>query len=251
MNELIRWIISVAIFGGLFLVLKFLKAKQIERENRMLEAYMESIEIFCNEMQQRIEATRRYRHDLRGYIQTLEALLGTNSENEVVKQYIREQKKKHSELNTSMLCSDELIDAIIRMKREECERKGILLKVDILNQDYSGMEEMDKVCLVTNLLDNAIEATERLEYGERPDIYIKMGVQDNRMNIYLENGLTKEEKFTFHTKKADKHNHGLGMVIIQQVLDKYHGTRNLMVDREHHLLKDELWLTLKQEETAI
>ena len=58
MNELIRWIISVAIFGGLFLVLKFLKAKQIERENRMLEAYMESIEIFCNEMQQRIEATR-------------------------------------------------------------------------------------------------------------------------------------------------------------------------------------------------
>ena len=247
MTHVIRWIISLVIFGGLFIVLKFLKTKQIERENHMLEAYMESLETFCNEMQQKIEATRRYRHDLKGYIQTLEKLLETDSENKVIKQYIEEQKKKHSELGTAVLCRDELIDAIIRMKREECKRKGIILKVDILDGDYSGMEEMDKVCLITNLLDNAIEATERLENGRRPDIYMKMEVHDNQMRIYQENGLVKGEEFSFHTKKSDKRNHGLGTAIIEQVLGKYHGTRKLVVDKERHLLKDELCLALRQE----
>ena len=76
MNHIIRWMISIVIFGVVFIALKFLRTKQIERENHMLEAYMESLENFCNEMQQKIEATRRYRHDLKGYIQTLETLLG-------------------------------------------------------------------------------------------------------------------------------------------------------------------------------
>lgn len=247
MNYIIRWMISIIMFGILFLVLKFLRTKQIERENRMLEVYMESLEVFCDEMQQRIEATRRYRHDLKGYIQTLETLLGTDNENKVVKEYIEEQKKKHSELSTTVLCQDELIDAVIRMKQEECERKGIILKVDVLEGDYSGMEEMDKVCLITNLLDNAIEATERLERGKRPDIYMKMEVCNNQMNIYQENGLVKDEEFSFRTKKLDKRNHGLGTAIIEQVLNKYAGTRNVVVDRERHILQDELSLTLKRE----
>lgn len=247
MNYIIRGIISLVIFGGFFVVLKFLKTKQIERENHMLEAYMESLEQFCCEMQQKIEATRRYRHDLKGYIQTLETLLGKEDANKEVKQYIEEQKKKHSELCTTVLCRDELMDAIIRMKKDECERKGFNIKVDISDGDYSRMEEMDKVCLITNLLDNAIEATERLEGEKRSDIYLKVEVCGNQMRIYQENGLAKNEEFSFQTKKLDKRNHGLGTAIIEQVLKKYDGTRNLVVDRERHILQDELCLTLKGE----
>ena len=250
MNYIIRWMISLTIFGIVFIELRFLKTKQIELENHLFEAYMESLETFCNEMQEKIEATRRYRHDLKGYIQTLETLLGTNNENKVVKQYIEDQKKKHSELRASVFCQDELIDAMIRMKRDECEQKGIFLKVDILDGDYSGMEEMDKVCLITNLLDNAIEATERLESEKRPDIYLKVEVCGNQMRIYQENGLAKAEAFSFRTQKADKYNHGLGTAIIKQVLKKYDGTRNLVVDRERHILQDELCLTLKREESV-
>ncbi len=248
MNYIIRWMISLAIFGVVFIALRFLKTKQIERENHMLEAYMESLENFCNEMQQKIEATRRYRHDLKGYIQTLETLLGTNHENKVVKQYIEDQKKKHSELRASVFCQDELIDAMIRTKRDECQQKGIFLKVDISDGDYSGMEEMDKVCLITNLIDNAIEATERMDEIKRQAIYLKMEVRDGQMRIYQENGLVQDEEFSFRTKKADKYYHGLGTAIIEQVLQKYAGTRTLVVDKERHVLQDELCLTINKGE---
>ena len=247
MNHVIRIIITFAIFGCIFIALRVLQTKQIERQNHMLEAYMKAMENFCNEMQQKIEATRRYRHDLKGYIQTLEALLGADSENEVVKQYIEEQKEKHSQLKNTVLCGDEMIDAIICMKKEECSQKEIPLNVEIVDGNYSGMEEMDKVCLITNLLDNAIEATERLESGKRPGIYLKMEVCDGQMRIYQENGLVKDEEFSLHTRKADKYKHGLGTAIIEQVLKKYDGTRNLMVDKERHILQDELCLTMKKE----
>lgn len=249
MNCVIRGMISLVIFGCVFIALKVIKTKQIERENCMLETYMKALEDFCNEMQQKIEATRRYRHDLKGYIQTLEALLGADSKNEVVKQYIEEQKKKHSQLKNCVLCEDEMIDAILRIKQEECSSKNICFNVEISDGDYSGMEEIDKVCLITNLVDNAIEATERMEDIKRPVIYLKMEVYDGQLRIYQENGLAKGEEFSFRTKKADKYYHGLGTAIIEQVLKKYAGTRTFVVDKERHVLQDELCLTMKREAT--
>ena len=247
MNYVIRGMISLVLFGYVFIVLRVIKTKQIKRENCMLEAYMKAMEDFCNEMQQKIEATRRYRHDLKGYIQTLEALLGADSKNEVVKQYIEEQKEKHFQLKNSVICEDEMIDAILRIKKEECNQKGICLNIEISDGDYSGIEEMDKVCLITNLLDNAIEATERLGNGKRPDIYLKMEVHAGQLKIYQENGLVKDDTFSFHTKKTDKYYHGLGTAIIEQVLKKYDGTRIVVVDKEHHILQDELCLAMHKE----
>lgn len=247
MNYIIRGMISLVIFGCVFIVLKVIKAKQIERENCLLEAYMKALEDFCNEIQQKIEATRRYRHDLKGYIQTLEAILGSDSKNEAVKQYIEEQKERHSRLSNSLLCKDEMIDAILRIKKSECSQKDICLNVEISEGNYSGMEEMDKVCLITNLIDNAIEATERMDKIKRQAIYLKIEGGDGQMRIYQENGLEQDEEFSFHTKKVDKYYHGLGTTIIEQVLQKYAGTRTLVVNKERHVLQDELCLTMREE----
>lgn len=245
------WILSIIVLFGFHLVLKYLKAKQRQQENKRMEAYMKSLEIFCEEIGHRIEATRRYRHDLKGYIQTLEVLLGTDNESETIRQYVEEQTRKHSKLTVSEFCSDEFLNTIICVKKEECEQKGISFQVTIADHDYSGMEEMDKVCLIINLLDNAIEATERLHQKEVPEIRIEIEMDGNLMRIYLENALDKNEEFSFKTKKSDKRNHGLGTAIILQVLDKYDGKRNTVVDKEQHLLKDEICLTLKREEAGI
>ena len=51
------------------------RAKDLEGENRVLREYVDSAEKFYRTMQQRIEAVRRYRHDLAGHRKTLESLL--------------------------------------------------------------------------------------------------------------------------------------------------------------------------------
>lgn len=251
MKILFSLAISVVLCGGLYIALKFMKAKQIQRENKMLNAYMESLQSFCDEIQKRIEAIRKYRHDLKGYIQTLEALVGAENENETVRQYLEEQNKKHSQLKTFEFCSDEFINTVIGLKQEECMKNGIPVNFNINDGDYSGIEEIDKVCLIINLLDNAIEATQRLYLNEMHEIKMEMRSDGDSVTIYIENALAKNEKFSFITTKADKHNHGLGTAIIKQVIDKYNGTRNTVIDKENCILKDEICLACRQEVKAV
>ncbi len=245
MDILISLIISAIICGGLYIALKFMKAKQIERENQMLGAYMDSLQSFCNEIQKQIEAIRKYRHDLKGYIQTLEALLGAENENETIRQYLEEQNEKHQQLKMFEFCSDEFINTVIGLKQQECEKNGIPVSFNISDGDYSGIEEIDKVCLIINLLDNAIEATQRLHLKNMPEIKMEMRTNGDKVMIHIENALASNEKFSFITSKADKFNHGLGTAIIKQVIDKYNGIRNTVIDKENCVLKDEIRLSCK------
>jgi len=215
----------ILLIGITFGVTHFFKAKQLQAENRMLTEYMDSMEIFCEEMQKKIELTRRFRHDLAGYIQTLEHLAESHR-----------------------ICSDDFLDTILQMKQKSCMELGIPFQIDIADEDYTGMEPMDRVCLFVNLLDNAIEATERIPLQQKAAIVLKVWMEENHLHIYIENSIPKGESFSFHSKKADKLNHGLGTSIINQVLNKYHGTRNIKLDKERAIVMDHIHLSLERRE---
>lgn len=223
---------------------KYMRAKQIASENKILENYMESLTMLCEDMERKLEATRKYRHDLVGYIQTLESLLGEAKQSKEIKQYIDEEKRKYVSYRIQESSGDEFLDSIIKMKHEECEKKGFVLDAEVEEGNYSGMEAIDKVCLFINLLGNAIEATQRLSEKERAKILLRVKESEGKLYIYMENATT-EELFSFRTKKLDAENHGLGTAIIQQVLEKYRGTRNFQVDKKTHLVKDEICLVLE------
>lgn len=244
--ELVIKSMAVVLLAAIaFLIRKYMRAKQIASENKILEDYMASLEMFCAEMERKLEATRKYRHDLAGYIQTLENLLGESKQSEEIRQYMNEQKRKHESHRMQEGCGDEFLDSIIKMKQEECEKQGFVLDAKLEEGDYSGMEAIDKVCLFINLLDNAIEATARLSEKERAKILLRVKLCEGKLYIYMENAVSEEETFSFRTKKLDAENHGLGTAIIKQVLEKYQGTRKLQIDKKAHLVKDEISLVLE------
>lgn len=244
MEFVVRGIALTFLVMFVFLVGKYMKVKQLSGENKILEDYMASLEMLCTEMERKIEATRKYRHDLAGYIQTLETLLGDSKQSEDIKQYMDEQKKKHESQQMQESSGDEFLDSIIKIKQEECEKQGFFLDADVEKGDYSGMESIDKVCLFINLLDNAMEATQRLPMTERTRILLRIKNCQGKLSIYIENAASVEETFSLRTKKSDVENHGLGTAIIKQVLDKYQGTRTLRIDQKEHLIKDEISLVL-------
>ena len=73
-------VITLILLGVLLVFLLLaagvMKTREMEQENRLMQSYMASMEEFYSGIQSRIEATRKYRHDLAKHIQTLEALLG-------------------------------------------------------------------------------------------------------------------------------------------------------------------------------
>ena len=92
-------IITIILLGVLlvFLILGagLIKTREMEQENRVIQSYMASMEDFYTGIQSRIEATRKYRHDLAKHIQTLEALLGQQKDAQEMAKYMMNLKKRY------------------------------------------------------------------------------------------------------------------------------------------------------------
>ena len=89
------------------------------------------MEIFYDGIQNQIEATRRYRHDLANHIQTLEACLVLYSDTEEMREYMDNLKDRYHTLKNQEFLRDELVNSILLIKQEQCQEKGIPLSVDV------------------------------------------------------------------------------------------------------------------------
>ena len=238
--------ITVLIVLGLFLLILLtaagiMKTREIEQENRLLQSYMHSMEMFYEGLQNRIEAARQYRHDLAKHIQTLQALL-EEEENDGVKDYMEDLKQRYDHLKNQEFCSDELVNSILNLKQEQCRERGIPLYVRVQDCIYSGIEEVDMVGLLHNLLDNAIEANERIPREEPRGIWFFMEKEQGKLTLKMKNCLKRGEKFSFKTQEAEKEEHGIGTRIIQSLVEKYQGTRVYTVNTREGVFEDEIRL---------
>lgn len=81
------------------------------------------------------------------------------------------------------------------------------------------------VSLFGNLLDNAIEACERMKGGDRW-IQIQISRQKEILNIEISNSIEKvpeEKNEEFISSKENKKLHGYGMKSVRRIVERYTG----------------------------
>lgn len=108
---------------------------------------------------------------------------------------------------------------------EVAANRGIWLEIDVEDELELPLNEMDKIGLLSNLLDNAIEACEQCE-GEQW-IEFSMKRDDNDICICIKNAKMRDCSPMvegMRTTKSDKERHGYGMQIIQNIVEKYNGS---------------------------
>lgn len=235
-------IIILAVLLALLLVVKVMKTRQMEQENQMMQSQMEAMEEFYKAIQSRIEATRRYRHDLAKHIQTLEFLMEKYSQPEQIRECIEDMKSEYETVRKDVWCRDDLVDSICSIKDEQCREQQIPLEIQISEMFYSGIQELDMAALLHNLLDNAIEANLRILKEEKRGIWFQMKREGDEIILQVDNQIRQGEKVDFITKKKHKEEHGIGMQIISSVVEKYHGKKTYTVDEETGKMRVEVVL---------
>ena len=115
----------VLLLATLLLLFYGMKMKMLEKENRLLVAYMDTAREFYQETQKRVEASRRYRHDLAKHIQTLEKLLAERLDEGEVRTYMEGLKKEYAGLKKKNFCRDEILESILDTKADQCRELGI------------------------------------------------------------------------------------------------------------------------------
>lgn len=88
------------------------------------------------------------------------------------------------------------------------------------------MEEREICSLFGNLLDNALEACEKVTDKERKKISIKIEQHMQMLFLEIKNGTDKlpaKSGHTFLTSKQDKSLHGYGLKSVERIVTRYDG----------------------------
>ena len=244
---IVTLILFIVLLVFLLLAAGVMKTREMEQENRLMQSYMASMEEFYAGIQSRIEAARKYRHDLAKHIQTLEALLGKSGDPAEMEEYMQDLKKRYDTLKKQEFCSDELVNSILTIKQGQCDEKNIPLMMDVEDCIYNNVEEVDIVALLHNLLDNAIEAQERIPENEEKGIWFSMRREGEKLLVNMKNRVRKGEKVTFRTKKPRREEHGIGTKIIQNIVEKYDGTIVFETDADSGMFEEKIVLFKERE----
>lgn len=206
-----------------------IKALELEEKNRRLQDKLSAMEKLYGEMKGEIEITKKYRHDMKKHIHLLEGLLEKYNDTEIESDVVW-QRESCEVLQKNLYCNNIFIDTICTLKKKQCTEKGIDLSVDIQIENFVPMKEIDISGLFQNLLDNAIEASEQVENPSERKISLSICEKQVGWYLIVKNTCVALEEIDFRTKKRDQENHGYGIEIIREIVNKYDGIEEYIKD---------------------
>ena len=110
----------------------------------------------------------RLRHDMKNHIIALGGLL-ENKEWEKMRSYLKNMEEGAGIRTGEEVTGNQVVDALLEQKRKAAEEKNILWECDVQVPKSRCISEFDLCVLFGNILDNALEACERLPYSEATD----------------------------------------------------------------------------------
>ncbi|MBS5934714.1 MAG: GHKL domain-containing protein [Clostridiales bacterium] len=247
-NGSILYFIS-AVFGLIVInVLTFLSYLKIEKDNKekiqyeLVKLQLEQQKQSYEEFEKKNLEIRKIRHDMRNYMEACLALM-QSGEHKSAQEYLYNICTNVIEpINYTIITNNSLINAVLNNKLHLCNNYGIKVKYSILS-DFDEFDELDICVLLGNLWNNAIEATQDLVTEK--EIEFEVLSKKNYIIIILRNSITEsimKKNPKFFTTKKDKLNHGLGIVSIRDIVDKYEG----IMENSETDNKIEFQITLKR-----
>lgn len=117
-----------------------------------------------------------------------------------------------------------IIDIILDTKKQEARAKNISFDFDVCKLSGWNITDGETISLFTNLIDNAIEATNK-SIAERY-ITLTINQMDDSIIINLQNSKIDTERplaTDMTTTKMDMENHGYGIKIIREIVHNNNG----------------------------
>ena len=197
--------------------------RKTEKENALLQQQSEmQLEVY-SDLQQRYQNSMRTIHDAKRHVRALESLIQSDHLAEA-QQYKESLFQKLNELQPSIQCDNPLLSAILNHVFLKAEQRHITLKMDLQGEEQLSMlAGVDLTTIVSNLLDNAVDAVSELPEEQRY-IHFAVAFQMGEIMIHVENPTKNDLKREGNTVVSTKEGHfGLGLKNVGMVVKKYKG----------------------------
>lgn len=229
-SEVLIYIVSVSyILTNIIVFILYEIINKEAEKNYDLMAKQKQYEITEKHNNQIIEIysnIKDWRHDYVNHMQVIMNLLEKPEVKDFNKEAINYIKNLDEKIEPSLAMistGNYIVDAIVSAKVSSASLHNIKFEYNISLPERLAIKDTDLCAVLSNLLDNAIEACLKLKYDRC--IHLVIIILKNDLFIKLENstnGEYKREYGQFKTTKKGKF-HGIGMKHIESIVKEYSG----------------------------
>lgn len=199
------------------------KQKEKEQENEMLQSVNAMIEKNYENLERSYLENAKNIHDFRHHVMALDELL-TEGEFEEAQGYIRSLHEAEAHSFSAVITGNAVIDAVLNAHHSSAQASGIDFSVTAQPLPDLTMGSWELSTLFSNLLENAREACEKVK-GREPWIEVKISVANRFLLLEIRNTSdSRPEEKEWKTTKREKQGHGLGLLSVEDIVEKYNGS---------------------------
>ena len=186
-------------------------------QNKLLKNQVEEVQHIYMTM-------RGWRHDYHSHLQSLKVKLNQGQIEEAAK-YLNELEEDLDDIHQLVESGNLNVDAILNSKLSLAIEQEIDVNVKVASPEKLPLSDIDCCVLLGNLIDNAIEACEKVEENKFIRLYIGIYKKQLYMSITnATNEVVRKYDEEYISKKRGNHGHGLKR--INKVVEKYNGYIN-------------------------
>lgn len=174
-------------------------------------------------IQQKQELQRQFQHDLKNKMQILRSL-ADKEDIVAIKKYLSDLGTKEKEQEIFSNTGNLIVDSIVNSKLQDAKEMGIEITSNVVLPASVKLNTDDMVVILGNLLDNAIEACDKV----KAEKYIKLFMYYEEGCIFVRiinsfDQIINKYNGELVTIKKDKSLHGFGIKSVKSTVEKYNG----------------------------
>ena len=206
----------LSVFCILFSYKKLQQNFRLSTELSLLEQEEHSLNQYVEEAKTRYDETKSFRHDIRNHITVVKNLLQSGNVEEAVT-YVEDMDDMAEKMSFPCSTNNPVVDILVGNKLGIAQSMGIDVDCSLLLPYPCDLKDIDICIVLSNALDNAIQAVKSPDTGIEKFIHVSGRIQGDFLMIKVEN--------SFHGKDTFKK--GTGLSNVKKVAEKYGGAMSI------------------------
>ena len=202
---------------------KMNRTSQIEKERDIMEIQLQRQQDEMQHLQQQYEEISILRHDFRNGIDCLCGMIEQGDCSGALAYAKRFKERKVNTILSQVQCSSTMLNAVVNAKFNDAQSKGIDTSLRLVVQIPHDLE-FDLSIMLSNLLDNAIEACEK--NPSNAQILLTISEEAGYYRLVVRNTIAAsvlKKNQELKTEKANKKLHGWGLRSVTDLVSNRNG----------------------------
>ncbi|MGI6225546.1 MAG: sensor histidine kinase [Peptococcales bacterium] len=212
-------------FYFLFLLLYYdetQKQASIQRERDILDTQFRQAQTELASLRQMQQNAETYRHDMRHHFALLQRM-ASEGHMEDIKKYLQTAQSDMDAITPMRFCKNETVNLILSAYAAKAKQSGILLTVEAKLPDSLTLSDTELCSLLSNALENAIHACEKITDSSMRYIKLRMYSKNNKLCIDIRNSYQTEPTFHQNLPVSKEQGHGFGAKSMAHIVEKHGG----------------------------